>query len=637
MGYDYSTNQDYFSSEWTGKPSKGKKKKRSSSSKKKKRRSSHTPKRSNMFRNLMYFFAFLALLLIWLGIRGMQAANALEKISNAAPTLKADIATGDPNKISNSLGNIQAAASSAHSATSDPVWRAAKYMPLLGANFQALSAISDTAYGLTHGVNSDVVNKVMNFKEVMKPQNGQFNMDELKSLSNQLGSSFDEANQGIDQLASINANSLVSPLRAKFTNAQQQILPLAPTVKTTGTMIKLMPTLLGGNGHRSYFLANQGLNELRGSGGHAGSLALVSADNGKISIDKNYSLIQFSTADKYINSPVDIPDSIANTYDPKMKYDMVTFNASPDWPTDSKVAHDLFQKETGTDVDGVIAMDPVALSYILQATGPVTLDESISGVDNTLTSDNAAQVLLSDAYVTSDSDQQHEFFADAVNKTFDKIKAGTFDPTKLADAFTRSSNEHRFLMWSKHDDEQKLLGPLASGGDTLQPVEAAPSAMYGIAINNLQQSKMDYYIKDNVQISQNGCGVSPSNTTTIKYQVSNTFQGDASSLPSYVLSDSAKHGTPGELYDNYTFYAPKGTEMQTVKVDGQAVGSQNTKPLDLSAVTIPLHIGQGQTKTVEVTFGNTDLTQKPGIRLTPTAQDLDSRIKEPTIEATCGK
>ena len=39
---------------------------------------------------------------------------------------------------------------------------------------------------------------------------------------------------------------------------------------------------------------------------------------------------------------------------------------------------EMYRRRTGTTVDGVIAADPVALSYLLRATGPITLSSGAS-------------------------------------------------------------------------------------------------------------------------------------------------------------------------------------------------------------------------------------------------------------------
>ena len=50
---------------------------------------------------------------------------------------------------------------------------------------------------------------------------------------------------------------------------------------------------------------------------------------------------------------------------------MQDVNLTPDFPTAAATAQAMWERKTGQRVDGVISMDPVALGYVLDATGPV--------------------------------------------------------------------------------------------------------------------------------------------------------------------------------------------------------------------------------------------------------------------------
>jgi len=52
---------------------------------------------------------------------------------------------------------------------------------------------------------------------------------------------------------------------------------------------------------------------------------------------------------------------------------MQDVNLTPDFPTAASTAQAMWERKTGQRVDGVISIDPIALSYILEATGPVKI------------------------------------------------------------------------------------------------------------------------------------------------------------------------------------------------------------------------------------------------------------------------
>src|SRR5690606_33245436 len=68
---------------------------------------------------------------------------------------------------------------------------------------------------------------------------------------------------------------------------------------------------------------------------------------------------------------------------------------SPHFPYNADVLAQLYPQAGGNPVDGVIAIDPVGLSALLQLTGPV----DVEGHDEPLTSENAADFLLREQYL----------------------------------------------------------------------------------------------------------------------------------------------------------------------------------------------------------------------------------------------
>ncbi len=71
-------------------------------------------------------------------------------------------------------------------------------------------------------------------------------------------------------------------------------------------------------------------------------------------------------------------------------------NINPDFPVAAEEMLRAARPNFGIRADGVIALDVVAVSHLLKATGPIE-----SGAYGTLTSENVAQKLVIDAYEKS--------------------------------------------------------------------------------------------------------------------------------------------------------------------------------------------------------------------------------------------
>ncbi len=72
----------------------------------------------------------------------------------------------------------------------------------------------------------------------------------------------------------------------------------------------------------------------------------------------------------------------------------------------------MWAEQTGTNVDGVIAIDPVALSYILGAVGPITMPDG-----EVVSRDNVVELTESTAYLRFPTDQvaRKQYLQDIAN------------------------------------------------------------------------------------------------------------------------------------------------------------------------------------------------------------------------------
>src|SRR5690606_33384364 len=101
-----------------------------------------------------------------------------------------------------------------------------------------------------------------------------------------------------------------------------------------------------------------------------------------------------------------------------------------------------------------------ALGYLLKATGPVTLPTG-----ETLTSENAALVLLNEAYFRyPDPKVQDAFFAAAAASIFDAVKSLQGSTKDLVDAVARSVDDRRLIFWSAIPEEQAMIAETSLAG-----------------------------------------------------------------------------------------------------------------------------------------------------------------------------
>ena len=144
---------------------------------------------------------------------------------------------------------------------------------------------------------------------------------------------------------------------------------------------RLLPPMLGSEGPRTYLVVFQNPAELRATGGIFGSYALVNADHGKIIIKEQGAS---SRTLGFFDPPVATltPNQI-ELYSELMAQYPMDVNFTPDYPTAARLFAEMYRLRKGTAVDGVLALDPVALSYTLKGAPPIDVGDGVN-----ITSDN---------------------------------------------------------------------------------------------------------------------------------------------------------------------------------------------------------------------------------------------------------
>jgi len=255
-------------------------------------------------------------------------------------------------------------------------------------------------------------------------------------------------------------------------------------------------------------------------------------------------------------------------------------------------------------------MDPIALSYLLEATGPV----EVSGQQ--LTADNAVSLLLNERYLTEpDAEAQDRFFALAARRVFDALSSGQADPGLLLDGLARAAEEDRALVWSDQDEEQQLLAPTSLSG--VLPTDPAPSPSIGVYLNDGTGAKLDYYLDYQVDVRSTGCDDRGVQTLEVVVAMQSEAPANAADLPVSVIGPG--FGTPaGTMRTNVLVYAPTGGEIGKATMTGERLISARLEHegRQVAAQTIDLAPGDERVLTFSLTSGPQQ-PDRPDVRVTP--------------------
>ena len=135
-------------------------------------------------------------------------------------------------------------------------------------------------------------------------------------------------------------------------------------------LVKVAPSVMGSQSPKKYLLVFQNSAESRGTGGIIGAYAEIQVYRGAVTVLRQGSNVGLKSLNEI---PIAMPDEYNNLWgsDPAIWQNS---NKSPHFPYAAEIYSALWERQFNEKLDGVFATDPEALSYLLNAIGPVTLE-----------------------------------------------------------------------------------------------------------------------------------------------------------------------------------------------------------------------------------------------------------------------
>ena len=344
---------------------------------------------------------------------------------------------------------------------------------------------------------------------------------------------------------------------------------------------------LGADGPRTYLVAAENNAEMRDEGSVL-SYSLLHTLNGAITNSSGGTVgtIELSGPAPGVLVPAGTQAAFGNLYPPG---NWQSVNATADFSFSGRDMQGMFAAATGTQVDGVIGIDVVALQALLGLTGPVT----VPGVPEAVTSQNATFVLLDQLYagLPPDSSQvpRREALSAVASATFHQLQAQKVDVVALARTLAKEVAGRHLQLWDENPHYEGTIRELGASGDIDTD---DPTRTFHIAVENATMSKLDYFV--GVAISDT-VTVSPNGSAEVHTSVKLTNHAPAGQAPSYQLGpDGINSHVPGQYVGRIFLWGPRGSvQKRSVDESGLSLAS----PID-----VPLLPGQSASAEFETTI-----------------------------------
>ena len=235
---------------------------------------------------------------------------------------------------------------------------------------------------------------------------------------------------------------LVTDVRDQLDSARDGIALLAD-LTDAGTQARLL-------------VLSQDSMELRATGGYVGSYGVLHFDHGTVQLDDFAATEDLPPTDP----PMDPPDGLAEAMPAGWELSNATW--WPDFPTSASTAREMFARQGGGEVDGVIALTEYAMARLVGALGPI----DVPGYDEPVVEDGFADRVLYEVELKRPQDHPRKRFlvklSEIVFRRLFSLDAG--EVPGVADALGAAIGAGALKEWFASDDRQALIGDSTISG-----------------------------------------------------------------------------------------------------------------------------------------------------------------------------
>jgi hypothetical protein len=531
------------------------------------------------------------LLLVVVGAFTWQALTASRSLLDARRSgglVQERVRAGDFDAANHALGDLREQAHRAHDATDGVLWDLGRRIPYVGRNIGAVQTVSrvlDAAARLNAPIALKLSRSVDEGR--FRPRQGTFDLAEVERLAPAVRRAATSVDRATSDLSEVRPDDLLFPFNDLVGDLQTQVDRARSAAEASATAFELLPGMLGKDGPRTYLLMIQNPAELRSTGGLPGSLALLHADHGKVTMGWQGSPSDIAAA----ISPVKLRRDTQEQYGPTPGTDLRDSLLTPDFPEAARIAATMVEAARHVKLDGVVSVDPVVLAEMMRGTGPVSVTGGV-----VLNADNVVSVLLNQSYQVLDNQEaQNAFFETTARKVFDSVMAGRGNQQQAIRGLATAGGQHRVLVWSTHADEQAVLAPTAVSGELLGKDRSSPQV--GFYLNDSTAGKMDYYLQYRSSAAAVDCRADDAQDIRATVALTSTMPADFGKLSPWILGDG-QFARQGDIAFNLRVYAPYGGEVTGLSVDGEAHSITADKHHDRQVALVPMTLGPGQTSRV---------------------------------------
>lgn len=471
---------------------------------------------------------FVAVAVVVFGVSAWWASGALQRgIDNARAGLE-EASDGNQQAAASAWASARGSFDVAHRRLSWPGNRLIRAVPVLSQQAQVVDTAASYGAALTATATRAATAAPY---ESLRSDAGGFDLDRIASMRAPVAETVLVTGEAVDNLDVVASPWLLGGLRGRVDDYRDELDDAVTQARQALDALDVAPELLGAHGPRRYLVLFANPAESRGMGGFIGSWAQLDAVDGHLELSEQGELNDLNGATDWRSRTITgEPDYVARYGRLQPTRFIQNVSASPDFPTVSRVARQLYAQSGGPEVDGVIYIDPIALGALLELTGPVEVDD----IPMPLTSDNVADFLMHDQYLgMRDRDDRMDRLSNVAEAAFELLTEGDLPPIdEILDTLSPMVREGRLLLSVTDPTAEAYLERIGLSGSFPAP---DGNDLVSVRIANASTNKADYYLDQESTFHVHHDPVSGQTTTALA--VTFTNHAPPTGEPGYILGN----------------------------------------------------------------------------------------------------
>ena len=454
------------------------------------------------------------------------------------------------------------------------------HVPLLGRSVAVMRGVATAADDVAREVLPPLLDTADGLKPTaLRRADGTIDVTLIKRSTPTVSSAAARADEVDKRFAALPTGLLPGPVASVRRDFADQLGDLSRSLRNADDALTVAPSLLGADRPRRWFLLVQQTSESRGTGGLPGGFAVLEARNGRLSVSSTGSNADLKNGEV---RPQGLPADYVERYDPDGAFDLwQNINLSPDLPVVSRYVVQRWKAQTGQVLDGVIALDAVALSDLLRGSGAVQVSATRSVQPEAVADYLALGQYRNNPGPLGQQSARKEELTVVSRAVIARLTSGGGDSESLVKGLITAVRSGHVRIAS--DDAQLAPVLRRSRADGGLPRDGRPF-VYPVVIN-AAGSKLEYFLDRSVRWSGGSCDGKRQRTTV--RLVLRTNPPPLKQLPPYVtirLQDGKETQT---LVDRLgvSFYATAGSRLVAARLNGQPLPLQPSSPDYVSSDT----------------------------------------------------